>query len=108
MAGKVHTLEPTAVVETRFDELIRSWKRDTRMTSSTTEMSIHPAYQQIIGMGEQALPLIFRELQQAPGHWFWALKAITGEDPVPTSDLGRMPAMRQAWLDWGRRKGYVS
>ena len=108
MAEKVQTLEPTAVIKTRFDELTQDWKRDTRMTSSTTEMSMHPAYQQIIGMGERALPLIFRELQQAPSHWFWALRAITGDDPVPEADLGRVPAMRQAWLDWGRRNGYVS
>lgn len=44
---------------------------------------MHPAYQQIIGMGEKALPLILRDLRDRPtGHWFWALNAITGEEPT--------------------------
>ena len=28
-------------------------------------------------------PAPFRELRQQPAHWFWALNAITGEDPAP-------------------------
>ena len=101
-------IRQTVAVETRFQALAANWKRDTRMTSSTTEMAMHPAYQQIIGMGERALPLIFHALQEAPDHWFWALKAITGEDPVPESDRGRIPAMRQAWLNWGKHNGFLA
>lgn len=96
----------TRTLQARFDALAEEWKRDMRTSSSTTEMAMHPAYQQIIGMGERALPFIFRELEGEPDHWFWALKAITGEDPVPVSARGRIGAMRRAWLGWGSRKGY--
>ena len=54
----------------------------TAMFSSITEIAMHPAYQQIIGMGSIAIPFIMRELENRPAHWFWALKSITGEDPV--------------------------
>jgi hypothetical protein len=61
---------------------------------------MHPAYQQIIGMGVDALPLILRELEREPDHWFWALEAITGENPVPPTDRGRLNEMARAWLRW--------
>src|ERR1700687_4065288 len=70
-------------LEDHFRELARQWKEATEFTSSTTQMVMHPAYQQIIGMGREALPFLLAELRRKPDHWFWALKAITGEDPVP-------------------------
>ena len=71
-----------------------------------TEMAMHPAYQEIIGMGELAVPLILAELERDPDHWFWALKAITGADPVPEHCRGHLEEMAQAWLRWGRMQGY--
>lgn len=91
--------------EQRFQELSRQWKEATLVTSSITEMATHAAYQQIIGMGQDALPFILAELRCQPDHWFWALRAITGEDPVPASDRGKLERMAQAWLEWGSRRG---
>jgi hypothetical protein len=70
-------------------------------------MAMHPAYQQIIGMGTPAVPLILAELKRGVDHWFWALRAITRENPVPPESLGDMDAMAAAWLAWGRMKGYA-
>jgi len=67
---------------------------------------MHPAYQQIIGIGDAVVPLILQELKCAPDHWFWALNAITGVDPVPESGRGVMNEMVKAWLDWGTEHGY--
>src|SRR5258708_2243386 len=89
------------VPEERFRRLAELWKEDTLFSSSTTEMALHPAYQQIIGLGSQAIPWILRELAHDPGHWFWALKAITGEDPAPESAQGRLNELAEAWLRWG-------
>jgi hypothetical protein len=58
-------------------------------------------------MGPIAVGFILRELEQEPDLWFWALNAITGEDPVPPDDQGVLPQMTQDWLDWGRRAGYL-
>src|SRR5947209_16333291 len=94
-------------IAARFAELAETWRRETAPISSTTELAMHPAYQQIIGMGPAAVPLILRELEDRPGHWFWALKAITGADPVAPEDRGRVRRMARAWLDWAKAQGYV-
>ena len=84
----------------RFQALAREWKRDVAFLSDTNEICTHPAYQQIIGMGTLAVPFILGELQFEPDHWFWALKAITGEDPVPEGERGQLDLMVGAWLSW--------
>jgi hypothetical protein len=91
----------------RFRELVRQWKEATAFTSSGTEIALHPAYQQIIGMGKDAVPLILDELQGEEDHWFWALRSITGEDPVAPSERGNLPKMTAAWLAWARSNGYL-
>jgi hypothetical protein len=94
-----------AALTRRFQELARQWKDATLVTSSITEMATHPACQQIIGMGKDAVPLILDELRREPDHWFWALHAITGDDPVPAAERGKLDAMTKAWLEWGERQG---
>ena len=93
-------------VEKQFQHLAAEWKAERGSTSSITHLAMHPAYQRIIGLGPAAVPLLLRELDHAPDHWFWALKAITGADPVPDGDRGRIRAMADAWLEWGRENGY--
>ncbi len=90
----------------KFYSLANRWKNERGPTSSITEMAIHPAYQEIIGMGKEAIPLILSELEKSPDHWFWALSAISGEDPVKPEDRGRIKKMAEVWLEWGREKGY--
>lgn len=87
-----------------FIRLARKWKSETGPTSSITEMAMHPAYQQIIGLGRPAIPCIVRELEQSPDHWFWALRSITRADPVPESDAGNLKKMADAWIHWLRPK----
>ena len=92
---------------TRFRALADQWRRETGMLSSVSQMAAHPAYQEIIGMGAAAIPLLLRELQERGGHWFAALRAISGENPVPPEYAGRIPKMSEYWLEWGRRQGYI-
>jgi hypothetical protein len=87
-----------------FHRLKDLWRRERGATSSITAMATCPSYQGIIGMGEIAVPLILRELESEgdqPDMWFWALKAITRDDPVNPDDRGDMKAMADAWLSWG-------
>jgi hypothetical protein len=91
----------------RFSVLHNEWKAAVENISDLDQICSHPAYQQIIGMGETILPAIFGELRTAPDYWFWALKAITGEDPVPEEHQGRMKLMVEDWLKWGAQFGYV-
>lgn len=91
----------------RFYTLKSQWETETAMLSSATEIAIHPAYQQIIGMGPIVIPLILSTMQEKPGHWFWALKSIAGEDPVLPEQRGRIKEMTEAWLCWGKEQGYL-
>lgn len=99
-------VDETAVLESRFRQLADQWRHETKYFSSVSKMALHPAYQQIIGLGQLAVPLILSELQQRPDHWLWALHAITGEDPAPPD--ASFPEAVEAWIEWGRLKGYLS
>ncbi|MDF5726997.1 MAG: hypothetical protein PUP92_02925 [Rhizonema sp. PD38] len=96
----------TAKIETIFLELVEQWRRETGMLSVTSKVSIHPAYQRIIGIGQPVVPLIMRELEREPDHWFWALSAITGANPVKPEQRGRLSQKAQAWIEWGKANGY--
>jgi len=95
-------------VEDRFEQLRDEWKARSRFLSNTAQMAMLWPYQQIIGMGFPVVPLILAELCRERDHWFWALEAITGENPVPPHAAGSVDEMSKAWIDWGRRKGLFS
>jgi hypothetical protein len=102
----VKTVDQTKL-EKQFRILAQQWKDACAYLSSTTAMVSHPAYQAIIKLGEPVVPLLLRELDKEPVHWYEALKAITGEDPVAPKDWGNIPAMASAWLAWGRSRNLI-
>jgi hypothetical protein len=94
-------------IEKRFKRLVKTWIRDTEYMSSSVQMAEHPAYREIISMGEAAVPLLLAELRRRPDFWFAALRTITGANPVPREMAGKVKAMAKAWLEWGQTKGYI-
>jgi hypothetical protein len=92
-------------LEQTFRRLADEWRDETIMYSLVLQKTAHPAYLRIIGMGEKAIPLILREIQERGGYWFVALSAISGEDPVQPGSNYEQAA--QAWLKWGKDKGYI-
>jgi len=94
-------------IQERFRELRDDWKSKTRHLSNTAQISLVFSFQQIIGMGPAVLPLILAELEREPDHWFWALEAISGENPVAAGDAGDIEASARAWVAWGKRKGHL-
>jgi hypothetical protein len=95
-----------AAIATRFQTLATQWKAETKHLSLMNEIVLHPAYQQIIGMGAAVVPHILQALATNPDHWFWALRSITGTNPVSPDDRGRVQRMAAAWLAWGKENGY--
>jgi len=87
-------------VKDLFEDLKTDWKSRTRYMSNSAQMAAVKSYQRIIGLGPAALPLILQELNRETDHWFWALKSITGEDPVDPADRGRLRRMADTWLQW--------
>ncbi len=92
-------------LERRFRTLADTWRRETAGGSVVQKKIMHSAYQQIIGLGPGAVPLLLQELQRSPGYWFWALSSITGENPV-NSGAGFDRAVED-WLSWGHRRGLI-
>lgn len=90
-----------AALERRFIELAEQWHRETDFYSMSWQICDHPAYLEIIAMGEVALPWILRDLEDRGGQWFQALREITGQSPISAADRGRIPKMTAAWLRWG-------
>lgn len=96
----------TRSIERQFSQLASQWQAETALLSALSQKVLHPSYQRIIGMGEPVVPLLLQELNREPNHWFWALKAITGANPIKPEHRGRIKHMAKDWLDWGRDHGY--
>jgi hypothetical protein len=91
----------------RFRQLADQWIAETMDMSSIEDMIAHPAYLQIIGMGESAIPLLLYELEREPNHWFSALIAVSGgQNPVGEDEAGDLDKMAEAWMRWARENSY--
>ena len=100
-------LENGADVSEEFRRLVSQWREETAGHSSPARIASSPAYLRIISFGRPVLPLILKELEANGGHWYPALRAITGENPVHESARGKTRLMNEAWLDWGRGHKYL-
>ena len=102
--GTDSTAQPDAATE-QFQRLAAAVHEECAYFSSMHQVAQHPAYVEIVGMGPRALPLILKELERRPAHWFWALHAITQENPVLPEHRGVIAEMAQDWLNWAEEKG---
>ncbi len=91
----------------RFRQQAAQWKRETGHISSVRDLVAHPAYQRIIQLGWDVVPCLLTDLAQNHGFWLPALAEITGIRPFDPSDAGNNRRMREAWLQWGKRKGMI-
>lgn len=99
-------VKPASSVEIdRFRRLASTWRDATAVSSSMTDIVANSAYQQIIGMGPMALPLILVELRDRPAWWFWAMAAIARVDPAAAA--ANFDQARRLWLDWGAANGLM-
>jgi hypothetical protein len=102
------TPEQRQSVEQRFRDLAIQWAELTAYRSNVGGLRHHAVYQELMSLGEPAVPLILGELARKPSaSWFGILGTITGENPVSAELAGHVGAMAGAWLEWGRRQGYL-
>ena len=97
----------TPDIEARFAQLVKMMEPEMWIRSNSFSVAQHPAYQEIIAMGESAIPLIFRQMEDCAAHWFPALSAITGADPVPEEMRGNVEFIKDIWQQWGRENGHL-
>jgi len=104
VSKSVRLTSPPAAIREQFARLAAEWRTESGTSSNMVKIHLHPSYQRIIGMGPVVLPLIFDDLNRSPDFWFWALRAITGDDPVPAEHAGDLNAMTRDWLSWAREE----
>jgi hypothetical protein len=97
---------PLVALEETFHRLANVWQTAVAHHSSSSKRDNHPAYKAIIALGPPVVPLLLRDLELNRRHWFTALTAITGADPVSEDDAGKILKMVETWLRWGKEKGY--
>jgi hypothetical protein len=103
------TPDQRQTIDRQFRDLATRWSELTAFRSNIGALRHHPVYQELIALGEPAIPLILREREREPSvSWFGSLAAITGENPIPPELAGHVAAMAGAWLEWGRRQGYLA
>ena len=106
--------QKTKELEATFNVLADKLEGQAEYFSFIGQMADHLAHQQIVEMGEEAVPLILRRIEQRGGLWYRALESITGM-PSPDgitrfADVGGytvdVKKVNSAWLQWGREQGY--
>jgi hypothetical protein len=102
---------PTQSLAEEFIYLADLWRNETENVSSMTRVISHSAYQRIIELGKRDRPavigLILSDLSKRRGYWAVALQAISGENPVRSNHIGNPAKVREDWLQWGKRNGFV-
>jgi hypothetical protein len=98
----VHT---ESAVEQVFKSLVEQWRRETSVLSSIQAKIFKPNYQRIMTLGTPVLPLIFRELRDRGGQWYWALECITGDNPA--AGAANICEAKRAWLKYAVKRGYL-
>lgn len=99
----------------KFQQLAKQWREQRGSMSSIEEMSMLAPYQNIIGIGSDAIPMILAQLKTEggdPDQWFWALMSIAEANEldlpqIKTEDQGNFKKMAEAWLEWGESQGYA-
>jgi hypothetical protein len=90
----------------KFRQLADEWRRDTRYRSNISRAILHPSHIEIVRMDKEVvLPLIFAELRDRGGHWYWALHTLTKQ--VIGSNDDSLATAKAKWLEWGRTHGYL-
>lgn len=100
----------TSTLERQFYEHAERWKTETQHWSSLAKIIAHPSYLRIIGLANRSthreiVRLLLIELQNEPDHWFEALTAITGQNPVQQEQ--DFDEAVSAWVTWGREEGLI-
>ena len=119
MADKMNTQVKPHIIQTKlhiviapekveqFKKLTREWKQETAIAGHLSKIVLHPAYQRIMAMGPDVIPLILEDLSHESAHWFWALHNLVPIGSDPAEGFTTIRDARRAWLEWGKREGYI-
>jgi hypothetical protein len=84
----------------KFEELSRSWN-DWNLGKSVIDYHDF-AFEQIVGMGADAVPFLLKKLAAGESEWIYALKCITGQQADTEEMVGDEDRVVDAWIRWGK------
>jgi hypothetical protein len=90
-----------------FDKLKDRWLDETRFFSSNFQSMQHPTYFKILSLGESIVPFMLNDLIENKTHWFKALSALTGVNPIQPQNAGNINEMIRDWARWGKQNGMI-
>jgi len=87
----------------RFIRLSKIWHEDMDGVSSVQLKTSHWAYQEVINLGESAVPYILEEtIKVGGGGWFLALAKIMKHNPVRAEHKMSMDKILDDWLTYAK------
>lgn len=95
-ANQTGAAERVETVENKFRRLGSAWRAETAYVSSSSDLVAHSAFQEIARMGPAVFPLLLCELENRIGYAHRTLRLISGADPVPPADRGKMGKAAEA------------
>ena len=93
--------------EDRFNYLFNKWKEDTRFISDYNKIINDPSYLEILGLGKDILPFIFKSFKDNTGFWLHALEHITNKKKYIKKKNPTRKDFRDFWLIWGVNEKYL-
>lgn len=94
---------------TAIAHLCALWKQETKGYSSISKKINNKHYLKICESSPfVTVPLLLREMQTEPDHWFVALKHLTGTDPTQNCSKDcSFEEETQAWIEWGKENNLL-
>jgi len=86
----------------QFKALAERWKNETGHFSLIQQSIAHPAYLEIIGMRDRALPFLMEQVDLRSAQWLPALRAIAGPSRPDEGDT--LEEAFNAWTKWWQEK----
>jgi hypothetical protein len=103
---RIRVADDPRLNETIFG-LAQKWQQERLRGADIHEIIESPSYQEIVKIGQRAIRPLLLMVRRNPDHWFPALVAITRANPVPAESEGRIKEMADAWIKWGKERGYI-
>lgn len=95
----------SASLRERFVELADAWEQHLeaeRASSNPQRKLAHPAFEELVSLGEAAVPLVVERYQQGSLFWGAALARLTGVTAHGDGLSGNLRETRTRWLAWWR------
>ncbi|MEM9680531.1 MAG: hypothetical protein AAF901_09430 [Bacteroidota bacterium] len=92
-------------IKKQFEDNKANWLEDTMFVSSSTEIFNNSFYQNVINLGEDAIPYMVIDMKENLNHWFYALSKITNVNPVVAEHAGNVELMADDWYHWAIQTG---